>query len=259
MIGSAVGAGLAGFLAVEIHVMWGGPIVGVVGAVGQPLAFVLALIVGSATTAGIALGLIAATERHRARKAARGTDVVTAGADPLPSSPRSPIDVAPSGGGGAVATKVRPATVLDYISEDTILLDSTARDRDAMISELVALGVKTGQIADPAVVLTSALAREALMSTAVGEGIAIPHAKSEGAASPMVAFAKAKGIDWGSPSGDLARLVFLISVPEADAGDEHLRILAKLSRALARPAVRDALDHAATKTEVLEVLKSAVD
>ncbi len=256
MIGSAVGAGLAGFLAVECHVMWGGPIVAVVGAVGQPLAFALALIVGSATTAAIALGLIAVTERRRARKG-RG-DQVTIGSERLATSPISPVDLAPGTGGG-VATKVRPATVLDYISEDTILMESAAGDRDGLIRELVALGVKTGQVADPDVVLASALAREALMSTAVGEGIAIPHAKSDGAASPMVAFAKARDIDWSSPSGDRARLVFLISVPEADAGDEHLRILAKLSRALARPAVRGALTAAATKTEVLDVLKSAVD
>jgi PTS system fructose-specific IIC component len=159
----------------------------------------------------------------------------------------------------AAATLTRPATVLDYISEDTIVLDSAATDRDAMIRELVALGVRTGQVADADVVLASALAREALMSTAVGEGIAIPHAKSAGAARPMVAFAKARNLDWASPSGDLARLVFLISVPEADAGDEHLRILAKLSRALARPAVRDALTDATTKPQVLEVLRGAVD
>ncbi len=149
--------------------------------------------------------------------------------------------------------------MLDYISEQTILLDAKATDRDAMIKELVALGVATGQVADAEVVVASALARENLMSTAVGETIAIPHAKSNGAASPMVAFARAKDIDWKSPSGDLARLVFLISVPESDAGDEHLRILAKLSRALARQAVRDALQGATTKAEVLAVLKSAVD
>lgn len=83
------------------------------------------------------------------------------------------------------------------------------------------------------------------MTTAVGNNIAIPHAKSE-------------GIDWGAPKGDLAQTIFLISVPEAQAGNEHLRILAKLSRALARPAFREALHGAATPAEVLAVLQEKV-
>ena len=146
-----------------------------------------------------------------------------------------------------------------YISEDTILLDSKAADRDSMIKELVGLGVATGQIRDAEMVLASALAREELMTTAVGEHIAIPHAKSDGVARPLVAFAKANDLDWGSPSGDAARLVFLIAVPEADAGDEHLRILAKLSRALSREEIREALSASKTKDEVLAVLRAAVD
>jgi PTS system fructose-specific IIC component len=259
IVGSAVGAALAGVLGVESHVMWGGLIVAVLGGVGQPLLFVLCIAVGSAVTALIAVTLMRIGSR---RKPAAGDPLVAKPVDvaPLSRSVPSPIGVAPATGGGvAAATLTRPATVLDYISEDTIVLDSAATDRDAMIRELVALGVRTGQVADADVVLASALAREALMSTAVGEGIAIPHAKSAGAARPMVAFAKARNLDWASPSGDLARLVFLISVPEADAGDEHLRILAKLSRALARPAVRDALTDATTKPQVLEVLRGAVD
>ena len=259
IVGSAVGAALAGVLGVESHVMWGGLIVAVLGGVGQPLLFVLCIAVGSAVTALIAVTLMRIGSR---RKPAAGDPLVAEPVEvaPLSRSVPSPIDVAPATGGSvAAATLTRPATVLDYISEDTIVLDSAATDRDAMIRELVALGVRTGQVADADVVLASALAREALMSTAVGEGIAIPHAKSAGAARPMVAFAKARNLDWASPSGDLARLVFLISVPEADAGDEHLRILAKLSRALARPAVRDALTDATTKPQVLEVLRGAVD
>lgn len=263
VIGSAIGAALAGMLGVESHVMWGGLIVAVLGGVGQPLLFVLCIAVGALITAFLTLFLMQLGSRKARKTGTPQTSTVAAPvtgvtAVPVAASPRSPIDLVPAGG-VAVATKVRPASVLDYISEQTILLDAKATDRDAMIKELVALGVATGQVADAEVVVASALARENLMSTAVGETIAIPHAKSNGAASPMVAFARAKDIDWKSPSGDLARLVFLISVPESDAGDEHLRILAKLSRALARQAVRDALQGATTKAEVLAVLKSAVD
>lgn len=263
VIGSAVGGAMAGVLGVQSHVMWGGLIVAVLGGVGQPILFFLCILVGSLVTAGLTVSLMMLGKR----KGAKRSGTVEPAAAELPDTAPVPpaFSVAPStaalatGGGTALATKVRPASVLDYISERTILLDAKATDRDSLIKELVSLGVATGQVADAEVVTASALARENLMSTAVGETIAIPHAKSDGAASPMVAFARVKDIDWKSPSGDLARLVFLISVPESDAGNEHLRILAKLSRALARPAVRASLNGAGTEAEVLAVLKAAVD
>lgn len=78
-----------------------------------------------------------------------------------------------------------------------------------------------------------ALAREAQGTTGLGEEIAIPHAKTDAVTAPLVGFARsADGIDWGSLDGTRTRLVFLIAVPEAAAGDEHLRILALLSRKL---------------------------
>lgn len=235
VIGSAVGAALAGVLGVTCQVMWGGLIVAVLGGVGQPILFVLCILVGSAVTAAIAIGLMGLR---------RPAPAAVEEAAPVVAEPEA---------------EPQKASVLDYISEDTILLDSAAADRDSMIKELIGLGVATGQIRDAEMVLANALAREELMTTAVGEHIAIPHAKSDGVARPLVAFAKANDLDWGSPSGDAARLVFLIAVPEADAGDEHLRILAKLSRALSREEIREALSASRTKDEVLAVLRAAVD
>ena len=93
--------------------------------------------------------------------------------------------------------------------------------------------MRTGQISDVGTVVDKAMAREAQGSTGVGMGIVIPHSKSAGANSPMPAFVRiTDGIDWNSLDGAPANLIFLISVPEADAGTEHLKILAALSRAL---------------------------
>lgn len=239
VIGSAVGAALAGILGVTCQVMWGGLIVAVLGGVGQPILFVLCILIGAAVTAAVAIGLMGLRRPTK--------------------EPAAPAEQQPVQQAEPAVTQERPASVLDYISEDTIQLDSAATDRDSMIKELIALGVATGQVKDAEVVLASALAREAQMTTAVGEHIAIPHAKCDGVARPMVAFAKANDLDWGSPSGDAARLVFLIAVPEADAGDEHLRILANLSRALSRSEVRDALTAASTKAEVLTILGESVE
>lgn len=259
VIGSAVGAAMAGVLGVTCQVMWGGFIVGVLGGVNNLLLYSLCILVGSFVTAGIAIALMGMS-RNRKNVATAATEAAITAEDHLDNE-ELPGAAAPqaTNGGAAVATATRPASVLDYISKDTILLTPKAKTRDEMIVELIETGVRTGQVADAEVVLQSALAREAEMSTAVGEGIAIPHAKSDGSARPMVGFAKADGIDWSSPAGDLANLVFLIAVPAKDAGDEHLRILAKLSRALAKGEVRDALNSATTEQQVLDVLSSAVD
>ncbi|HEY9372451.1 PTS sugar transporter subunit IIA, partial [Streptomyces sp.] len=85
--------------------------------------------------------------------------------------------------------------------------------------------------------------------------IAIPHAKTDAVTAPVVGFARsAEGVEWGSLDGTKARLVFMISVPEAAAGDEHLRILALLSRKLMDPGFRERLIAATDEGAVLEVL-----
>jgi fructose PTS system EIIBC or EIIC component len=71
----------------------------------------------------------------------------------------------------------------------------------------------------------------------------------------VVAFARsAEGVEWGSLDGTKARLVFMIAVPEAAAGDEHLRILALLSRKLTDPGFRERLTAAPDTRAVLGVL-----
>lgn len=238
MIGSAVGAGLAGLLGVQCMVMWGGPIVAVVGGVAQPLLFILCLIVGAATTAGVALGLIAISERRKGGAAAAGQ-----------AQAATVVEAAPA--------RVAPAEtdVLDYIGLNTIALDTTFGSRDEAIRGLVRLADQQGRILDADAVIAEALRREELFSTAVGSEIAIPHAKCDGVARPVVVFARnSTGLDWGSPSGDLARILFLIAVPESAAGDEHLRILATLSRSLSRDSFRESLLTAGSAQDVLDAL-----
>ena len=74
--------------------------------------------------------------------------------------------------------------------------------------------------------------------------------------APVVGFARsAQGVEWGSLDGTKARLVFMIAVPEAAAGDEHLRILALLSRKLMDPGFRERLLAAPDEAAVLGVLR----
>ncbi|MGY4958626.1 fructose-specific PTS transporter subunit EIIC [Streptomyces nigrescens] len=142
-----------------------------------------------------------------------------------------------------------------YLTERTIKTQLVADEKEAAIREMAELVAGTGKVADVDELVRVALAREAQGTTGLGEEIAIPHAKTDAVTAPVVGFARsADGIDWGSLDGTRARLVFLISVPEAAAGDEHLRILALLSRKLMDADFRARLQGAEDEAAVLRVL-----
>lgn len=131
-----------------------------------------------------------------------------------------------------------------------------AGSKEAAIREMAEMLAATGNVRDVDELVRVALDREARGTTGLGESIAIPHAKTDAVERPTVGFARSDaGIEWGSPDGTRARLVFMISVPEAAAGDEHLRILALLSRKLMDADFRDRLQSAPDVPAVLDVLR----
>ena len=142
--------------------------------------------------------------------------------------------------------------LLDLLDIRSMDLDFTAASADQAIDKMVSLQDEAGAVADVDIIAAAVKAREATSSTGLGDGIAIPHGKSDGVARPAVAFARSGGaVDWnGAPT----RLIFLIGVPAAQAGDEHLRILAMLARRLVRPAFRESLLNARGADEVRAIL-----
>ncbi|MFE1841283.1 fructose-specific PTS transporter subunit EIIC [Streptomyces sviceus] len=142
-----------------------------------------------------------------------------------------------------------------YLSEQTVKVALDARGKEAAVREMAQLLARSGKVADVDELVAAALRREAQGTTGLGEEIAIPHAKTDAVTAPVVGFARsAEGVEWGSPDGTKARLVFMIAVPEAAAGDEHLRILALLSRKLMDPGFRERLIVAPDERAVLDVL-----
>lgn len=130
-----------------------------------------------------------------------------------------------------------------------------ADGKEDAIREMAELLATTGNVTDKDALVEAALAREAQGTTGLGEEIAIPHAKTDAVTAPVVGFARsAEGIDWGAPDGTSAKLVFMISVPQAAAGDEHLRILALLSRKLMDADFRARLQAAPTRADIMDVL-----
>jgi PTS system fructose-specific IIC component len=279
VLGGAVAGAVAAIAGVTNAVPHGGPIVAVFGAVsGVPLYFV-AIIAGVLVTALVSVLLIGISVRTAQKSAvtagvgdtpgagATGSPIPAAAvpAAPAPAVPAAPAPASVVPGAVAPAAIVTgsaapaPKTVLDYIDERTIVLDIEETDRDTVIRRLAGLMKTTGRVLDEDAVVRAALDRELISTTGIGEGIAIPHAKSDGATEPVLAFARSQaGVDWNSLDEAPAHLIFMIAVPEAAAGTEHLKVLAQLSRSLMKPSFRAAIEMAATPADVLDALASTV-
>ncbi|WP_425472063.1 fructose-specific PTS transporter subunit EIIC [Streptomyces piniterrae] len=268
MLGGAVAGAVAGLTGLTDAVPHGGPIVAVLGAVGGVPAFFLAVAAGSVVTALATVALVDVAERWKDGAAAVPSQV----REPAPSQEPEP-EPALAGVGAAAASRTgagaaAPVTATadadgaderevlsGYLTAQTVKARLEAVDKEAAIREMAELAARTGRVADVDELVRVALAREAQGTTGLGEEIAIPHAKTDAVTSPVVAFARsAEGIDWGSLDGTRAKLVFMISVPEAAAGDEHLRILALLSRKLMDADFRARLLGAGDGAGVLGVL-----
>ncbi|WP_155058714.1 fructose-specific PTS transporter subunit EIIC [Streptomyces blattellae] len=170
------------------------------------------------------------------------------GTDPAAGAAPAPQDV-------PVPDSAAPDVLSGHLTARTVKLRLDASDKETAIREMAALLARTGKVADVDELVATALRREAQGTTGLGEEIAIPHAKTDAVTAPVVGFARsAEGVEWGSLDGTKARLVFMIAVPEAAAGDEHLRILALLSRKLMDAGFRERLMAAPDDGAVLGVL-----
>ena len=146
-------------------------------------------------------------------------------------------------------------TIADLLDERSIDLSLSAGSKDDAIERMIDLIGASGALTDRDLLIKAVRAREEVGTTGLGDGIAIPHGKCDGVDRPALAFARSdEGVKWGAPDGSLANLVFLIAVPEAAAGDEHMRILASLARSLVKADFRGRLMAASNPQEVHEVL-----
>ncbi|WP_371528870.1 fructose-specific PTS transporter subunit EIIC [Streptomyces sp. NBC_01283] len=274
MLGGAVAGAIAGQAGVEDAVPHGGPIVAVLGAVGGVPMFFIAVAIGAVVTALTTVALVDISERKR-----RGAPVVDVPGGPEPVLAGVGAAAVGSGASGsgasttpqkaaaapapAAAAPVAAASPTEddevlsgYLTERTVKVRLDSADKDSAIREMANLLAATGKVNDVEELVQTALRREAQGTTGLGEEIAIPHAKTDAVASPVVGFARsAEGIEWGALDGTKAKLIFMISVPEAAAGDEHLRILALLSRKLMDTGFRERLEAAPDEAAILAVLR----
>ena len=147
--------------------------------------------------------------------------------------------------------------ITDLLKPEGIKVGATAANQMDAIDQLVALQDASGNISDKAGYKEGILAREAEFSTAVGDGIAIPHAKVAAVKQPgLAAMTVPGGVDWNSPDGKPADLVFMIAAPEGEA-NTHLEMLAKLSALLMHADFANALRRAHDAKEFLQIIDGA--
>mgnify|MGYP004624030803 FL=1 len=144
--------------------------------------------------------------------------------------------------------------ITDLLDLKGIELGVSVGSKEEAINKLVDLMCATGKISDKDAYKEGILAREALTSTGIGEGIAIPHAQVAAVKAPgLAAMTVPNGVDYESLDGQPAHLFFMIAAP-ADGGSTHLQALAKLSALLMDEAFRQDLLNAKTPEEFLSMI-----
>ena len=143
--------------------------------------------------------------------------------------------------------------ITDLLSKESILLGGSPKSKSEAIDMLVELQAKGGKIADTEEYKKGILAREEKGSTAVGEGIAIPHAKSEAVKAPsLAAMTVPEGVDYEALDDEPSNLLFMIAAP--NDGDVHLEVLSRLMTILMDEDFRAKLLNAKDKEEFLKII-----
>ena len=144
--------------------------------------------------------------------------------------------------------------IKDYLKKECIRMDMEARDKEDLLRQLARLLLNQCPGIDEKEAVTGLLEREKVMSTGIGHGIAIPHARLSSCDKIYVGFGRVHpGIDYGAVDNNPVTLVFLIFFPK-DEVNLQLRFLARISRILNQESLRQQLSTAETPEKVISVL-----
>lgn len=142
----------------------------------------------------------------------------------------------------------------DILSENEIRVPFEHDDKNGIIEEMVDMLFASEKIQEKEKILKAIFEREELMSTGVGDGVAIPHAKAEGIEKITAAFGITKAdVDFNSLDKMPVRLIFLLVGPVNQPGP-HLKTLSRISRLLHQPEFRQKLIQSQTPEEILNTI-----
>ncbi len=143
-----------------------------------------------------------------------------------------------------------------FCDENLISFDLKSKSKREVMEELVGLAARSNMIKDRQELLEDILAREELVTTGVGYGVAFPHAKTGAAKSIVIAFGRSeKGIEFEAMDHQPVQLFFLIAAPE-DAVGAHLNVMSSLSFMMRSEDNRAKLKKAGSPGDILALMDS---
>ena len=147
--------------------------------------------------------------------------------------------------------------ITDLLKKESIELNGNVQTKEEAINQMVSLMVKGGNIQDVETYRKGVFAREEEGTTGIGEGIAIPHAKSDAVKAPgLAAMAVPQGVDYEALDDEPVHLIFLIAAPNTK-DNVHLDVLSRLSTLLMDDGFRENLLKAETPEEFLGYVDQA--
>jgi PTS system nitrogen regulatory IIA component len=149
--------------------------------------------------------------------------------------------------------------ITDFLTVQTIIPTLVSREKNAALEEMADGLVSYHRDLDKQKVLAVLLEREKISTTAIGEGVAIPHGKLPGVERVLGAFARSpQGVDFASLDGEPTHLFFVLVAPENAAAD-HLKALARISRLLKDGSFRRRLMEGQTSRELFQIIAEEDD
>jgi len=145
--------------------------------------------------------------------------------------------------------------IMEFLNKKAVTASLKSADKEGVIRELVDLLAKAEEIKNKEELVKALLTRESLGSTGIGQGIGIPHAKSQNVKNLVAAFGLSqRGVNFDSLDGEPVYIFFLLIAPEESAGP-HLKALARISRMLKDKYFRELLRKAKDEKEILRVIQ----
>jgi PTS system nitrogen regulatory IIA component len=145
--------------------------------------------------------------------------------------------------------------IMDFLCPEAITVDLKAQDKKAAIAELTELLVKSKKVKKAPDVMETVMEREKLGSTGIGQGVAIPHGKTDAVPEQIGALGiSQKGVEFNSLDGEPVYVIFMLVGPEEVAG-QHLKALSRISRLFKDRFFRQALRDAKNVEEVVKIIE----
>jgi nitrogen PTS system EIIA component len=144
--------------------------------------------------------------------------------------------------------------ITDFLTPERVMAGLQSQEKNAVLKEMADRLVASESSLEARKVLQVLLDRERISTTAIGEGVAIPHGKLAGVERVVGVFARSsQGVDFASLDGAPTHLFFVLIAPE-DAAADHLKALARISRLLKDPAFRSQLMTGKTSQELYQII-----